>query len=626
MQQTFPVGLEPRVSLTQVSGDLEVRGWDKREISLDYDEHSSNFHQEGNALMLANCADDIEIWAPYDAEILVDGLGGEVSAQDIRRVELKNVRGDVELKNIGADANLENIGEAIALTDIGGDVQIQKASSLRARRKIGGDTDLQDVPLVEIETVGGDLEIIRVAMASIGNVGGDLEIGEVSEVLRCGNVSGDCEISGSTQAEINLGNVGGDFDIAGAQLVHLGNAGGDVKLNDVQTIVTIGNIGGDTSISGVGGDLKVGRIGADASLRALGGSIHVGGIGGDLDLQAAFEFACKAQLHVGGDARVILPDRANLALQATVGGSISGPAVSSGGGSLMRLVYGEGAAHVNLSVGGDLKLQGGGNPQVSSANMPWWEFGQEMAELGQEMAELGQELGQEFKGIFNDLGWSGLAWTDEMGRRVEEQVRRAREKAEQHARKAEERARQAQDRAQQNQERARQRSDRVRMRVNEREWQMNPDRLNDLVNRAQQAAMEGVAGAMEAVERAVGNLRVPNAQRPGPWRTPPTPPTPPAGGPVPPMPPFPPMPPDVPTPGSFPGQPLTPMPPVSFSAPAQQSEKPGQANREGIDESKGGEESEKPNLEQEREAILRMIAEGRITPEEGDMLLEGLGN
>ena len=31
------------------------------------------------------------------------------------------------------------------------------------------------------------------------------------------------------------------------------------------------------------------------------------------------------------------------------------------------------------------------------------------------------------------------------------------------------------------------------------------------------------------------------------------------------------------------------------------------------------------DLEQDREAILRMIAEGRISPEEGDMLLEGLG-
>jgi len=33
-----------------------------------------------------------------------------------------------------------------------------------------------------------------------------------------------------------------------------------------------------------------------------------------------------------------------------------------------------------------------------------------------------------------------------------------------------------------------------------------------------------------------------------------------------------------------------------------------------------------PNPEQERIAILRMIAEGRITPEEGDLLIEALGS
>src|SRR5581483_10726085 len=317
----------------------------------------------------------------------------------------------------------------------------------------------------------------------------------------------------------------------------------------------------------------------------------------------------RSQLHVGGDARITLPDGANLALQATVGGSVSGESISfGGGGSLVRLVYGEGAAHVNLSVGGDLTLRGGGSPQVSSASMPWWEFGQEMAELGQEMARMGQELGEEFKEIFSDLGWTGVVWTDEIGRKVEEQVRRAREKAEHNARKAEERARQAQERAWQAQERARQRAERgrVRMRINEREWQMNPARLDDLVNRAQQAAMEGVAGAMEAVERAVGNLRVPH---------PPYPPHP-ASRPVPPTPPAPPMPPTFPA-----GDPVPPTdfaPPagvLSPSVPQPVSEQPADPANE-----------QAPNLEQEREAILRMIAEGRITPEEGDMLLEGLGS
>lgn len=610
MQQTFSVGPEPRVSLARAGGDLEVKGWDRREISLAWDEHGSDFHQEGNALILANCAGDIALRVPYDTEVRVEALAGDVFAQDIQRIELKDVRGDVELKNIGADASLENIGEAVFLADIGGDLDVQRAPSLRARRKIGGDADLQDVSLIEIETVGGDLAIRRAKTVTVGNVGGDLEVDDLSEVLRCGNVGGDCEIDGSSQAEINLGNIGGDLEVAGALLVQLGNTGGDTSIHDVQRSMNIGNIGGDASIIGVGGDLKVGRIGADAALRGLGGSVHVGGIGGDLDLQAAFAPESGAQLHVGGDARVTLPDDANLALQATVGGSVSGTAVSfGGGGNLIRLVYGEGAAHVNLSVGGDLALRGGGSPQVSSASMPWWEFGQEMAELGQEMAELGQELGEEFKEIFSDLGWTGVAWTDEIGRKVEEQVRRAREKAEHNARKAEQRARQAQERAWQAQERARQRAERgrVRMRINEREWQMNPARLDDLVNRAQQAAMEGVAGAMEAVERAVGNLRVPGPPYPPRPASPPVPPTPPAS----------PMPPASPAGGSS-------VPPTNFPPPPGDASQP--VAQPAHEQPATSENEQAPNLEQEREAILRMIAEGRITPEEGDMLLEGLGS
>jgi hypothetical protein len=56
---------------------------------------------------------------------------------------------------------------------------------------------------------------------------------------------------------------------------------------------------------------------------------------------------------------------------------------------------------------------------------------------------------------------------------------------------------------------------------------------------------------------------------------------------------------------------------------------PGQESDEAQSIEQGAvtpEESSAPvDLEKEREAILRMIAEGRITPEEGDLLLEALG-
>lgn len=629
MQQTFPVERNSRVNLARIHGDLDVEGWDKREISLEWDGQSGDFHQEGNVLTLADCSGDVKISAPYDVEIRVEDLGGEVSARDIRRIELKDVHGDVELENIGSDASLENIGEAIFLTDIGGDLRVQQAPSLLARRKIGGDAELQDVPRIQVDAVGADLKIHQATVAAIGSIGGDLEAVGVTEALRCGNVGGDCQIEESSSAEMNLGNIGGDLHVGGAAQVHLGNTSGDAEIHDVRGDTHVGNIGGDGMITGVGGNLTVGQIGSDAHLRGLGGSMRVGGIGGDLELQSVFEPESKSHAHVGGDAKIILPDDANLSLQATVGGSIRGSSiVFDRRGNLVRLVYGEGMARITLSVGGDLELRGGGQPQVSSASMPWEEFSREMADLGQGMAQLGQELGDEFMEIFSDMGWAGLSWTDSVSRKVEDQARRARQKAEQHARKAAERARQAEERARHAHDRAWRRAERAYVRVNEREWQMDPERLNDIVNRAQQAAMEGVAGAMEAVEISLGNLRMRHPGRPN-W-----PPTPPKGRPVPPMPPTPPEPPEPPTPPMPPtGWSVPPVPPLpheggprppappAFAPSAARSES-GQADQA---ERETEEAEETPNLEQEREAILRMIAEGRITPEEGDMLLEGLG-
>src|SRR5205807_4534969 len=251
------------------------------------------------------------------------------------------------------------------------------------------------------------------------------------------------------------------------------------------------------------------------------------------------------------------------------------------------LVYGDGSANIEVSVGGDLDLRGAGNPRSSSMSGSWNDFGNEMAQLGREMGKLGQDLGRELASAFSGINWQkGPNWGDEISRKVEERVRRAQRRAEEKARDAERRAHHMGERA-----------SRVRVRVNAREWQLDPERLERLKEEARKASAEGVSRTLEAVERAVSNLRV---------STPPKPPTPPSGMPVPPVPPV---------------SPVTPVTPVSPVSPVS-----GQANHfESRSEStaqQGNGGADEPNLEQEREAILRMIAEGRISPEEGDLLLE----
>ncbi|HEY6410468.1 MAG TPA: hypothetical protein VIY29_23710, partial [Ktedonobacteraceae bacterium] len=154
--------------------------------------------------------------------------------------------------------------------------------------------------------------------------------------------------------------------------------------------------------------------------------------------------------------------------------------------------------------------------------------------------------------------------------------------------------------------RANEQASRINVRFNDREWRLDPERLDKIREQARKAASEGIAGALEAVERAVGNLGIP--KKPTPPR-PPTPPQPPFG--------VPPVPPNAPAPPTAGFQQGT-------DAGEQVNKASQSASSENADTSMPSEAAY--NLDQEREAILRMIAEGRITPEEGDLLLEALGS
>ena len=69
MQQTFPVGSEPKVIITQVRGDLNVRVWDQSAIGVDADGRVAQLYQEGDALMIREGRGDLELHVPFDTEI-----------------------------------------------------------------------------------------------------------------------------------------------------------------------------------------------------------------------------------------------------------------------------------------------------------------------------------------------------------------------------------------------------------------------------------------------------------------------------------------------------------------------------------------------------------------------------
>lgn len=571
--QTFTVGAMPRVHISRIDGDLDISSINGREAKVDAEKTVTELYQEGDALVIAGCAGDVSLRVPADCAVSVGQVRGDVEITGVHRVEVHDVDDDV---------TLSAIAEAVEAYNLKADLSVTNTPLLRARGTIGGDVGICDINQVEIDAVGNDLALENVRTAIIGTVGDELTAKAISTSLRCGHVGDDCTVSESITAEIALGSVGGDLKVAGAATAKIGGVGDDCLVRDVT------------------GALEVGNVGGDAELRGIGGNIESAHIGGNATLNTAFPSDSRMHMHVGGDLDLILPEHPNLTLRAAVGGNIRGrstAASSSDGGGAITLVYGDGAARLDLRVGGDLELRGDDAPRSSSSSS-WSGFGREMDDFGREMADLGRELGRmgreiarEIMAALNEAGIAqGVDWAENMTRKAERQARRTQ-------RQAERQARRAHKHRYHNEERAAL----MHVRFNDREWRLDPERLERIKEQARRAAAEGVAGALEAVERALGKIRVhmPSADPLSSASDP-----------------------DIET-VAQPGAPFTPATGQTIRINIEDAEQPTAADAAPTDTT---EPRATPDIEQERETILRLIAEGRISPEEGDLLLEALGS
>lgn len=363
--------------------------------------------------------------------------------------------------------------------------------------------------------------------------------------------------------------------------------GGSVRLENVPNI-DVDGIGGHLKISGdadtvqagqIGGHLEVERAGR-LSFRAVGGNANLasveqlggmGNVGGELKLKLTGSFEGSSRVNVGGSANIELPHELSLALTAMTGGSISGSGDGwevRGGSGNHSFVFGEGTNTLSLVVGGDLRLSGGSNVRYNGSQ-DWGEWSRNFEGMGEEMRGLGREMEDLGRTLARDLGT--------LGRDISREVRIAGREAMRGVYQREPGMRSG-------------RGPRVRVQFNEHDVTLEPEQVERIKREARAAAAAGVARAQEAVERA---LKQWEQRSPRPGR------------PVPPVPPVPPTPPRAP----FTGQTVR----IDREESSTVTEMPTPP---------AGEQSR--DLDAERLAILRMVHEGRIAPDEAEVLLRGL--
>src|SRR6266511_2148429 len=566
--QSFPVGDAPRIVVSECRRDLAIEAWDERAIEVESDGRIDRLEPSDEALTIESAHDDLRLRVPADAEIVVDRVHGDVAVRGVRTLTLSDARGDVEVEAIEHEVRIDTVK---------GDLVVHDVSSFMLSGATGGDVTVRNAGLVAVQQVGGDAEVTDAHTVTLDNVGGDCSVIN-SDSFRYGTIGGDLQVEGNTRTAVVGGGVGGDAAIQAVASVQLGDIGGDCAAHAIGGDLHLGSVGGDCAIDDVTGEVRLGSVGGDASIKAERAGAWVGSIGGDLHLSSAFPSGSATRVTVGGDAAIELPHQASLTLRATVGGDVSGERIVASGGGMFTAVYGEHAAQLDLIVGGDLTLRGGGAPRTSSSSRGW-------SDLGEDLGRMGADLERELSGMFGPHGkYSSDKWERKVKQRVEEQVRRAEERAP----RVEERARRAGGSADRH---AGEQGGRVHVRINDREWRFDAERLERLKQQAREAAREGISGAIAAMERAVSGLGVP------------------------------------PEPPHAPNQPVPPVPPMSPATGHTIRIDVAPPDLPDVDTPAGDPAPETPrNVEEERAAILQMIAEGRISPEEGDMLLDALGS
>ena len=306
-------------------------------------------------------------------------------------IELKNRR-QIKIKNIGGDLRLS------AWENSGFEAQASTKGKLKVKETSDG---------VEVDCRSGCLMFLpEDAWVEAENVGGDVRIKGV-------------------HGEIMIRTIGGDISIQRVGRSSFEIVGGDVQAQRVAGDLTIDRIGGDAVVQRLEGDLRLPSVGGDLMIYEIEGIVDAS-VGGDTIATMDPEPSTKSALHTGGDLSCRLPPSPSVAVTIRAGGDVQLPPNTEQetvpGGIIVK--FGDSESMIQLSAGGDLKLEVGDSEMDYSEDM----VGDILRDVDAKLAEM--------EARFNAMGAGMYDFdADRVGERVRRAVVRAQRKADKARRK-----------------------------------------------------------------------------------------------------------------------------------------------------------------------------------------------
>jgi len=250
VDERWDIGAKATISIENIAGQIEIRGWDKKEAHLtgelgnSVDELEVNASKSGLQISVVNRDErnidntELKLMVPHGASIDATGVSADinVSGLDNEKLTASSVSGDVEvsatsqrvsIESVSGDVGFSGLTKRISAESVSGDIELTGIAGEIAASTVSGDMELQ-AGLIEsgkLETVSGDITVSG-KLSGNGKLGAESMSGDVT-------ISLPADQSGLFKAQSFSGRISTDFGSVdhekhgpGSHLKHVAGKGG----------------------------------------------------------------------------------------------------------------------------------------------------------------------------------------------------------------------------------------------------------------------------------------------------------------------------------------------------------------------------------------------------------------
>ncbi len=159
-RQTYTTSQAPEVLISEVLGDLQIKGWEEPQVAIQADPAELEVQQEEDSLRLS-CRGDCEIRLPYGATVQLDQANGDVQIRLLDEpLKIGTVLGSLALRKI-AGAQIEVVQGDFSLRKSTGDLTVAQVMGDGEVREVEGDCSLAQVQGdLDLQDVEGNLNVV----------------------------------------------------------------------------------------------------------------------------------------------------------------------------------------------------------------------------------------------------------------------------------------------------------------------------------------------------------------------------------------------------------------------------------------------------------------------------------